>query len=207
MLKSYRMGAKCCGRTLALDTGRVSMMELARCWNSPLGLSRWRWSLLNYKQLLTWSHFVFQKQATETAARNQHRKYKDVRRPVLRYIHLIENVDRRKKYDCKYFSGVRSLHSVVSVSHRDVTLLRVRELACFIKECMDDNSDFCVNKLHVKERRLETLEPKNLTEVCIHVYGFPVVLNYNSLHAVFLFSFVFPEFWVLYKYRLILFFN
>jgi hypothetical protein len=141
--------------------------------------------------------FCLQKQATETTARNEHRAYKDARRPILRYFHLIKNMDRRKKYDYKYFSGVRSLHSVVSVSHRDVTLLRIRELACFCKECMDDSSDFCINKSHVKEWRLETLEPKNLTEVCVYVYGFPVVLNYNSLPIGFFFSFLFLEFCVI----------
>jgi hypothetical protein len=57
-----------------------------------------------------------QKQATETEAHNNHKEYKDVRRTVLRYFHLINKVDRRKKYDCKYFRSVRSLHSVVSVS-------------------------------------------------------------------------------------------
>ena len=61
--------------------------------------------------------FCLQKHATETVAHNEHRAYNDARRPVLCYFHLIKNVDRRKKYDCKYFSSMRSLYSVVSVSY------------------------------------------------------------------------------------------
>ena len=62
---------------------------------------------------------------------------------------------------------------------------------------MDDKSNFYINKSHVKEWRLEILEPKNLTEVCILVYGFLAILNYNLLSAGFFFSFLFPKFYVL----------
>jgi DNA-binding ferritin-like protein (Dps family) len=109
--------------------------------------------------------FCLQRQAEEAELYNQHKNYKNAKRDVLRYFHLIYKVDRRKKYNCKYFKGVQSLHSVVSVSHRDVTFLKSRHLACFCKEYMDDNSDFCGQKMHVKEWRLKTLEPKNLMEV------------------------------------------
>jgi hypothetical protein len=120
--------------------------------------------------------FCLQKQTTETKSSNNHREHRTYRRNVIRFFHLIENVERRKKYDCKYFSGVRSLHSIVSVSPQDVTLLRIRHLACFCKECMDDNSDFCLNKSHVREWELETLEPKNISEVCTYIYAAPLSL-------------------------------
>jgi hypothetical protein len=60
--------------------------------------------------------FYLQKQTTEAKSYNNHREHRNCRRNVIRFLHLIENVDRWKKYDCKYFSGVRSLHSIVSVS-------------------------------------------------------------------------------------------
>jgi hypothetical protein len=110
--------------------------------------------------------FCLQKQTIEIESRNNHREYRNCRRNVIRFFYLIKNVDRQKKYDCKYFSGVKALHSIVLVSPQDVTLLRIRHLACFCKEC-----DFCLNKSHVRERELETLEPNNISEVCTYVYA------------------------------------
>ena len=109
--------------------------------------------------------FCKSRQTSEAVVRNELKDYRIARRDVVRFFHLIENVDRRHKYDCRYFEGVRSLHSLVSVSHRDITLLKVRHLACFCKECMDDNSELCLQTSHVKEWKLVTLSPKVLTEV------------------------------------------
>lgn len=109
--------------------------------------------------------FCKSRQTSEAVVRNGLKDYRIARRDVVRFFHLIENVDRRHKYDCRYFEGVRSLHSLVSVSHRDITLLKVRHLACFCKECMDDNSELCLQTSHVKEWKLVTLSPKVLTEV------------------------------------------
>jgi hypothetical protein len=54
---------------------------------------------------------------------------------------------------------------MASISHRDVVLLKMRELACFCSECVDDNSELCENKKHVELWRLHTLEPLNVTHV------------------------------------------
>jgi hypothetical protein len=59
----------------------------------------------------------------------------------------------------------RSLHLVASISLRDVTLLKLRDLACFCLECMDDNLDLCENRVHVEPWKLNNLEPINFTYV------------------------------------------
>jgi hypothetical protein len=110
--------------------------------------------------------FCIQRQAKAIELYNEHKDYKRAKRDVLRYFHLIENVDQRKKYDCQYLLSVQSLHSMVSVSHRDVTLLRVKQLKCFYKECIDDILEFCLKNSHIIKWNLETLTPKNLDGVC-----------------------------------------
>jgi hypothetical protein len=78
----------------------------------------------------------------------------------LQYFHLIDKVDRRKKY----FKGVQSLYSVVFVSHRDITFSKSRHLACFCKEYMDDNSDFCVQKIACQRMEAGDLGTKEFDE-------------------------------------------
>lgn len=97
----------------------------------------------------------------------EHAAYPNVRREVIRFFHLVktEEVDRRSSWDCKRIPGSRSMHSISSVSHCDVTLLNMRELACFCPECMDDNHDFCENKIHVQPWTLVRLEPLNINQV------------------------------------------
>jgi hypothetical protein len=54
------------------------------------------------------------------------------------------------------------MHAMAFVSHRDYTLLNVRDIACFCLECMDDNANFYESKVHVKPWKLLTLEPLNV---------------------------------------------
>jgi len=65
-------------------------------------------------------------------------------------------------WDCKNIVGTQYLHFVASISHRGVTLLKLRNLACFCLKCMDDNF-FCENKSQVQPWKLCTLEPINIT--------------------------------------------
>jgi hypothetical protein len=74
-------------------------------------------------------------------------------------------VDHRASWDCKKIEGCHSMYSIASISYWDCTLLNDRELECFCVECMDDNSDFCEMKSHVKPWRLLTLEPLNMSQV------------------------------------------
>jgi hypothetical protein len=87
----------------------------------------------------------------ESKQMEEHVAYPNARRQVSQFFHLVksEDVDRSVMWDCKNIVGTQSLHFVASVSHRDVTLLNLRELACFCLECMDDNLDFCENKSQV----------------------------------------------------------
>jgi hypothetical protein len=74
-----------------------------------------------------------------------------------------EDVDSCAMWDCKNIVGTQSLHFFTSISHREVTLLNLKELACFCFECMDDNPDFCENKSQVQPWKFHTLEPVNIT--------------------------------------------
>lgn len=82
--------------------------------------------------------FCLQKQGEEHAA------YSNVRRDVTRFFHLVkvEDVDCESTWDCKQIPGCCSMHSVSSVSHHDITFLKVQDLVCFYVEAMDDNSEF-----------------------------------------------------------------
>jgi predicted ATP-dependent Lon-type protease len=68
------------------------------------------------------------------------------------------DVDHKASWDCKKINGYHSIHFVPSISHRDYTLLNVKELACFYPKCIDDNSKFCHIQTHVKPWRLLKLD-------------------------------------------------
>jgi hypothetical protein len=97
----------------------------------------------------------------------KHFAYPNARQQVAHFFHLVKpnDVDRSAMWDCKNITGTRSLHSVTSISPRDVTLLKLRDLACFYPKCMDDNPYFCENGMHVEPWNMHTLEPINLTHV------------------------------------------
>jgi hypothetical protein len=84
---------------------------------------------------------------------------------VIHFFYLIKptDVDHKFAWDCKNIPSSRSVHSICFVSHIDVTLLHLKQLACFCLECMDDSVGFCENELHVQPRMLLTLEPHNIT--------------------------------------------
>jgi hypothetical protein len=63
------------------------------------------------------------------------------------------------------------VHSISFVSHINVTLLDLRQLACFYPKCMDDNVGFCENKLHVQPWMLHMLEPHNITQVRVFKFN------------------------------------
>ena len=93
--------------------------------------------------------------------REEHRAYGKARRNLIRYFHLIkaDAVDRTRDLDCRAIPGTRSVHSVSSVSPTNVTLLHIRQLACFCPECMDDNPQFCARQVHVRNWTLVVLQP------------------------------------------------
>ena len=92
----------------------------------------------------------------------------DIAKPeVLQYYHLVQKFRRNKFFDCKHIPGSRSLHSVSLVSHRDICQLKVRAVACFCCECMDDNNAFCERAVYVKPWDLITIQPKRPQEVSI----------------------------------------
>jgi hypothetical protein len=86
---------------------------------------------------------------------------------VTRYFHLVKNedVNHTTPWDYKIIEGLRSMHFIASISHRNCTLLNVHNLVCLCTECMDDNSDLYGMKSHVKSWRLITLEPNNVSHV------------------------------------------
>ncbi len=108
----------------------------------------------------------------ESKQMEEHVAYLNARRQVSWFFHLVksEDVNRSVTWNCKNIVRTRSLPYVALVSHRDVTLLNLRELACFCLECMDDNLDFCENKSQVQPWKLHTLEPINITQVNIHLF-------------------------------------
>ncbi len=75
----------------------------------------------------------------------------------------LDDVGRKFAWDCKSILGSRLVHSIYSISHIDVTLLNMRQLACFCLECMDNNAGFCENKFHVQPWMLHMLEPHNIS--------------------------------------------
>ncbi len=83
------------------------------------------------------------------------------------FFHLVklEDVDRSTLWDYNNIAGTHFFAFKASVSHRNVTLLKLRDLACFCPECMDDNPNFYGNKSHVHPWKLYSLEPINVTQV------------------------------------------
>jgi hypothetical protein len=75
----------------------------------------------------------------------------------------LDDMDISAMWDYKNIIGTHSLHLVASVSPRDVTLLKLKDLACFCLEYMDDNPNFCENIAHVQPWKLHTLELINIT--------------------------------------------
>ncbi len=78
----------------------------------------------------------------------KHFVYPNARKQVFHFFHLVKpkDVNRSTLRDCKNIARTNFLHLVASVSHRDVTLLKLINLACFCHECMDDNPYLCENK-------------------------------------------------------------
>jgi hypothetical protein len=68
-------------------------------------------------------------------------------------------------WDYKNITRTHSLHSLALVSPRNVTLLKLKDLAYLCLKCIDDNLNFCENITHVEPWKLHTLEPINLTQV------------------------------------------
>ncbi len=97
----------------------------------------------------------------------EHLAYPNARRQVFRLFHLVKpkDVDRNTLWNCKNIARTRFLHSMASMSHRNVTLLKLRNLACFCLECMDDNPYFYGNKSQVQSWKLYSLEHINVTQV------------------------------------------
>ncbi|KAG0596207.1 hypothetical protein M758_UG232800 [Ceratodon purpureus] len=87
----------------------------------------------------------------------EHRAYRNVKRTLICYFHLIEpgSVDRSRDLDYRPVLGTRSLHSVSSVSPTNVTYLHIRQLACFCPNCTDDNSMLCARQEHVRHWALK----------------------------------------------------
>jgi len=81
----------------------------------------------------------------------EHLAYPNARQQVACFFHLVKpnDVDISVMWGCKNIIRICSLHSVTLVSPRDVTLLKLKDLACFCPKCMDDNPNFCENKMHV----------------------------------------------------------
>jgi hypothetical protein len=109
----------------------------------------------------------------ESKQMEKHDAYPNARRQVFRFFPFGETKgckSRSAMWDCKNIVGTQSLHFVDSIYHRDVTLLKLRNLTCFCLECMGDNFDICENKSQVQPRKLRTLEPINITQVNIHIF-------------------------------------
>jgi hypothetical protein len=77
----------------------------------------------------------------------EHAAYPNAHHEVICFFHFIKpkDVDHKFAWDCKNILGSRSMHSICTISHIDVTLLNLRQLACFCPKCMDDNASFCEN--------------------------------------------------------------
>jgi hypothetical protein len=90
----------------------------------------------------------------------------------------LEDVDRSAMWDCKNIVGTWSLHSVASISHRDVEF----EITC----------------MFLQPWKLHTLEPINITQVNIHLFLFDKALTLQIIlinYYCFLIS-TFFEFWI-----------
>jgi hypothetical protein len=70
----------------------------------------------------------------ESKQMEEHVACPNAKRQVFWFFHLVklEDVDRNAMWDYKNIVGTQSLHFFALVSHRDVTLLNLRELACFL---------------------------------------------------------------------------
>lgn len=96
----------------------------------------------------------------------EHVAYPNARWDIILFFHLVkfDDVFHKSTCHCKGIPRSRLLHSIYYVSHIDVTLLNMRQLACFCSECMDDNAGCCENKFHVQPWTLHMLEPHNISQ-------------------------------------------
>jgi predicted ATP-dependent Lon-type protease len=76
-----------------------------------------------------------------------------------------KDIDQSAAWDCKSIPSFQSMHFMAFVSPRNITLLKLRHLACFFPNYMDDDAKFCENKSHVPPWKLLTLEPTNVTQL------------------------------------------
>ena len=116
MQRSCQMVAKCYGHISVLDTGRVCMTGLVALLKRSIRNEQMKMETPKLQTAANVLAFCIKRQAKEAELHNQHKEYKNAKRNVLRYFHLINKVDQRKKYDYKYFKGVRSLHCSTSIT-------------------------------------------------------------------------------------------
>jgi hypothetical protein len=81
----------------------------------------------------------------ERKRKQEHLAYPNAYRKMSRFFHLV----KPKAWDCKNIAGSHALHSLTSISLRNITLLKLQNLTCFHPKCMNDNLEFCENKSHV----------------------------------------------------------
>lgn len=153
---TYPMVAGWFGPILSQGTTKECMMVLELFLsrksesNNSIGMEG------DFNVLLMWCHFV------------KRDKWKNILHTLMQSCPLFPSgltwwCDRSAMWDYKNITRTRSLHLVASISFRDVTLLKLGDLACFCPKCMADNLDLCENKVHVEPWKLNSLEPINLT--------------------------------------------
>jgi hypothetical protein len=84
---------------------------------------------------------------------------------ITSFIWLISMMYGTKAWDCKNIMGICSLHFITWIFHKDIALLKLKDLTSFYNECMDDNPFFCENKTHVQLWRLHTMEQINIIQI------------------------------------------
>ncbi len=78
----------------------------------------------------------------------EHVMYFNMIKHVSHFFHLVNfnDVDGGGTWDCKNIMGICSLHFAVWIFHKDITLLKLKDLTFFYNECIDDNPIFCEKK-------------------------------------------------------------
>jgi hypothetical protein len=100
----------------------------------------------------------------------EHVMYLNMIKHVSHFFHLVNlnYVYGSGAWDCKTIMGIFSLHFIAWIFHKDITLLKLKDLTSFYNEFMDDNPFFYENKTHVQQWRLHTMEQINIIQINFH---------------------------------------
>jgi hypothetical protein len=96
--------------------------------------------------------------------------YLNMIKHVFHFFHLVNlnDVDGSGTRDCKNIMGICSLHFIAWIFHKDITLLKLKDLTSFYNECIDDNPFFCENKTHLQLWRLHIMEQIKIIQTNFH---------------------------------------